>query len=70
MPHALQRVIMVNLWSALASGDVRLLKDQLDKLNALPENCWFVNYLRCHDDIGWGLDEPVEESLGHRPAQA
>ena len=58
---------MVNLWSALASGDVRLLKDQLDKLNALPENCWFVNYLRCHDDIGWGLDEPVEESLGIDP---
>lgn len=63
--HMLYNVsIMVNLWSALASGDVRLLKDQLDKLNALPENCWFVNYLRCHDDIGWGLDEPVEESLG------
>ena len=58
--HMLYNVsIMVNLWSALASGDVRLLKDQLDKLNALPENCWFVNYLRCHDDIGWGLDEPV-----------
>ena len=66
--HMLYNVsIMVNLWSALASGDVRLLKDQLDKLNALPENCWFVNYLRCHDDIGWGLDEPVEESLGIDP---
>ena len=66
--HMLYNVsVMVNLWSALASGDVRLLKDQLDKLNALPENCWFVNYLRCHDDIGWGLDEPVEESLGIDP---
>ena len=66
--HMLYNVsIMVNLWSALASGDVRLLKDQLDQLNALPENCWFVNYLRCHDDIGWGLDEPVEESLGIDP---
>ena len=57
--HMLYNVsIMVNLWSALASGDVRLLKDQLDKLNALPENCWFVNYLRCHDDIGWGVGRP------------
>ena len=45
--HMLYNVsIMVNLWSALASGDVRL---------------------RCHDDIGWGLDEPVEESLGIDP---
>ncbi|MFR9068524.1 MAG: hypothetical protein ACLVJH_18325 [Faecalibacterium prausnitzii] len=40
---------------ALASRDTRLLKAQLDALHALPDNCWFVNYLRCHDDIGWGL---------------
>ncbi len=66
--HMLYNVsIMVNLWSALASGDVRLLKDQLDKLDALPENCWFVNYLRCHDDVGWGLDEPEEIRLGIDP---
>ena len=66
--HMLYNVsVMVNLWSALASGDVRLLKDQLDKLNALPENCWFVNYLRCHDDIGWGLDEDVERYLDIDP---
>ncbi|OZG64048.1 alpha-amylase family protein [Bifidobacterium eulemuris] len=66
--HMLYNVsIMVNLWSALANGDTRLLKTQIDKLNALPENCWFVNYLRCHDDIGWGLDEPEEERLGIDP---
>ena len=59
--------IMVNLWSALASRDVRLLKNQIDKLNSLPENCWFVNYLRCHDDIGWGLDEDVERYLDIDP---
>ena len=66
--HMLYNVsIMVNLWSALASQDVRLLKTQIDKLNALPENCWFVNYLRCHDDIGWGLDEDVEKELDIDP---
>ncbi|PJM73316.1 amylosucrase [Bifidobacterium primatium] len=66
--HMLYNVsIMVNLWSALASQDTRLLKTQIDKLNALPENCWFVNYLRCHDDIGWGLDEDVEEEIGIDP---
>ena len=55
--HMLYNVsTMVNLWSALANGDTRLLKAQIDALDALPENCWFVNYLRCHDDIGWGLD--------------
>ena len=66
--HMLYNVsIMVNLWSALASGDVRLLKAQIDKLDALPENCWFVNYLRCHDDIGWGLDEDEEVRLAIDP---
>ena len=66
--HMLYNVsVMVNLWSALASRDTRLLKAQLDALNALPGNCWFVNYLRCHDDIGWGLDEDVERRLGIDP---
>lgn len=66
--HMLYNVsTMVNLWSALANGDTRLLKAQIDALDALPENCWFVNYLRCHDDIGWGLDEPKEWELGIDP---
>ena len=58
---------MVNLWAALATRDARLLKSQLDALNSLPPNCWFVNYLRCHDDIGWGLDEYTERTLGIDP---
>ena len=54
---------MVNLWSALAAEDARLLKHQMDVIHSLPKNCYFVNYLRCHDDIGWGLDEDEERRL-------
>ena len=54
---------MVNLWAALASRDARLLKHQMDVIHSLPDNCYFVNYLRCHDDIGWGLDEEQERNL-------
>lgn len=54
---------MVNLWAALAARDTRLLKHQMDVIHSLPENCYFVNYLRCHDDIGWGLDEEQEQKL-------
>ena len=25
-------------------------------MNALPKDYVFLNYLRCHEDIGWGLD--------------
>ena len=58
---------MCTQWSALASGDVRQLKHQLDDLHSLPEHCHFVNYLRCHDDIGWGLNEEFGRSIGQDP---
>ena len=58
---------MCTQWSALASGDIRQLKHQLDELHALPEHCVFVNYLRCHDDIGWGLNEEYGRSIGQDP---
>ena len=58
---------MVNLWSALAARDTRLLKAHMDTIHSLPDNCRFVNYLRCHDDIGWGLDENCERQMGIDP---
>ena len=58
---------MATQWSALASGDVRQLKKQLDDLHSLPGHCCFVNYLRCHDDIGWGLNEEYGRSIGIDP---
>ena len=47
---------MASIWDTLATRDVRLLKYQLRQTENLPSNCVFQNYLRCHDDIGWGLD--------------
>lgn len=47
---------MATTWHTVATRDVRLLKRQLDTVNALPKEYVFLNYLRCHDDIGWGLD--------------
>ena len=58
---------MATQWSALASGDVRQLKRQLDDLHSLPAHCCFVNYLRCHDDIGWGLNEEYGRTIGIDP---
>ena len=58
---------MCTQWSALASGDIRQLKRQLDDLHSLPSHCHFVNYLRCHDDIGWGLNEEFGETIGQDP---
>lgn len=55
--HMLYNVTtMATTWHTVATRDVRLLKKQLDIVNGLPKEYVFLNYLRCHDDIGWGLD--------------
>lgn len=55
--HMLYNVTtMAATWNSVATRDVRLLKRQMDIVNSLPKEYVFLNYLRCHDDIGWGLD--------------
>ena len=55
--HLLYNVTtMCTTWHTVATRDTRLLRKQLDAVNSLPKDSVFLNYLRCHDDIGWGLD--------------
>ncbi len=57
--HMLYNVTtMATTWHTLATGDASLLKEQMQAVCALPKDFLFLNYLRCHDDIGWGLDYP------------
>ena len=66
--HLLYNVsLMVNFWSALASQDVRLLEHMAEDILSMEDHCSFVNYIRCHDDIGWGLDEDYEKKIGIDP---
>ena len=64
--HMLYNVTtMATTWHTLATGDVSLLRHQMDAVCALPRDFLFLNYLRCHDDIGWGLDYPwLKEHFG------
>ena len=55
--HLLYNVTtMASIWHTVATKDVRLLKHQMEQVFSLPKQYTFLNYLRCHDDIGWGLD--------------
>ena len=55
--HLLYNVTtMATLWHTVATKDVRLLAHQVRQVFRLPREYVFLNYLRCHDDIGWGLD--------------
>ena len=55
---------MCTTWHTLATRDARLLRYQMDQVCALPSSFLFLNYLRCHDDIGWGLDYPWLRQFG------
>ena len=55
---------MASTWHTVATQDTRLMKHQLESVFSLPKQYVFLNYLRCHDDIGWGLDYPFLRSFG------
>lgn len=49
--------LMVQLWSSLASRDTRLLGTALSAFPPKPSNTTWATYIRCHDDIGWAIDD-------------
>ena len=54
---AYQNSLMVQVWSALAAQDTRLLCAALNRFPAKPPTTVWATYLRCHDDIGWAVDD-------------
>ncbi len=56
--------LMALLWESLATRDVRLLLQTLGHRQTLPRNTSWVNYLRCHDDIGWTFDDADAAAVG------
>ena len=63
--HMLYNVTtMATTWNSVACRDTRLLRSQLDAVCGLPSQYTFLNYLRCHDDIGWGLDYATLSTWG------
>ena len=60
--------LMALLWESLATGEVKLLDHAMRHRNHLPQGCSWVNYLRCHDDIGWTFDDADARAVGIDPA--
>ncbi len=61
-------LVMALSWEALATTRVVMLRDALARRNALPGGTAWINYLRCHDDIGWGFADEDATRLGIDPA--
>ena len=56
--------LMVQIWSAIAAKDARLMELALSRFKAIPNNTAWGIYLRCHDDIGWAIDDQDAARLG------
>jgi glycosidase len=57
-------LVMALLWNTMATRNVDLLQQALHSRFAIhPRTAW-VNYVRCHDDIGWTFDDADAARLG------
>ena len=56
--------LMVQIWAAIAAKDATLLERSLSRFTALPNTTAWGVYLRCHDDIGWAIDDSDAHSVG------
>lgn len=57
-------LLMAFLWNSLATQEVRLLNQALRERYEIPGGCAWVNYVRCHDDIGWTFSDEDAARLG------
>lgn len=55
---------MALLWNSLATREVGLLQQALERRHALPAGTAWVNYVRSHDDIGWTFADEDAIQLG------
>jgi glycosidase len=57
-------LLMATLWNTLATRDTRLLEQALRQRFQIHPGCAWVNYVRCHDDIGWTFSDEDAAQLG------
>jgi amylosucrase len=57
-------LVMALLWNSLATREVRLLRQALIGNFKIDPGCAWVNYVRCHDDIGWTFSDESAERFG------
>lgn len=59
--------LMALLWEAAATRKTNLLNIGVRNLPAKLERATWLNYLRCHDDIGWGFADADIVDSGYDP---
>ncbi|NOX43053.1 MAG: alpha-amylase [Gammaproteobacteria bacterium] len=65
---AYNATFMALLWDAVATKNAKLLNQGIKNLPVKLERATWLNYVRCHDDIGLGFDDSDILSAGYEPA--
>jgi amylosucrase len=66
---AYNATFMALSWEAIASGNTDLLRKSMYALPKKPMNTTWINYARCHDDIGLGFEDKLIYELGKNPLE-
>ena len=56
--------LMVQVWSMLATRSTALTRHALAALPPAPPTSTWITYARCHDDIGWAIDDVDAAAVG------
>jgi len=66
---AYNATFMALLWDAVATKNARLLNQGIKSLPVKLERATWLNYIRCHDDIGLGFDDRDIALCDYEPAR-
>jgi amylosucrase len=66
---AYNATFMALMWDAVATKNARLLNQGIKSLPVKLERATWLNYIRCHDDIGLAFDDRDIELAGYQPVQ-
>ena len=64
---AYNATFMALLWDAVATKNTKLLEQGIRSLPEKLDRATWLNYLRCHDDIGLGFDDADVIRAGYEP---
>jgi amylosucrase len=60
--------LMALLWNSIATKKATLMLKSLTEIPSKPHDATWINYIRCHDDIGLGYDDDFVRSMGSDPS--
>ena len=59
--------LMALLWNSVATKKASLMHKSLTEIPNKPGDATWINYIRCHDDIGLGYDDDFVRAMGFDP---